>query len=150
MRGQSGTTFNSCKTAPHVTVSGTLNAQVTGTVSGPCVGYVQTSLTLSLTGSLSVRVNGREVCPGFASVRISANTYAQSVVFVSGTLCGRTFSKLPTTSPCKNSCGSFCCPAGAICGRLTNHCLSPSFPVDCGEWACPKGTKCGTNNNCTN
>jgi hypothetical protein len=144
-----GTNFNSCKTAPNVTVSGSWNGALSGTITGSCGGLAKSNFTLTNNGSFSVLVNGKEVCPGFSSLRITVDTYAQSVIFVSGTICGKRVSMIPRVSPCKNSCGSFCCPQGSTCGQKTDRCLSPSFPVDCGDYACPSGTKCAANNKCS-
>jgi hypothetical protein len=144
--GQHKLNFNGCKSARQVTEDGTINATMTADLDATCGGGITFNMKIVHNGSYSVRVNGRDACPGGVSLTTTV-TYAGFLRYaMQGTICGFRVANV-AQGPCDVTCPSGCCPAGTYCGRC-NKCLPQAYPVDCCDNSCPSGTKCN-GNQCT-
>lgn len=150
LAGQIGTTFNSCRFSANghrIEIHGTIHGNLTSEAVIQCAGFATVSLKVVYVGLPSIKIDGRETCPGTINLTTQAFVGSKITVLVSGQVCDWPVS-LTFDDGCVQTCDSgHCCPAGAACGTTSDGaCFRPGYTVDCGNnRACPTGTTCINN-----
>jgi hypothetical protein len=138
--------YNNCtavsENGDRVVVNGSLHIGVDSDTKLTCEGVYDSETVVRVNGIPSVRVNGREACPGTVNLEARAKYEYEAVTTVKGSACGASINEIYAEG-CIVACGSgSCCPGGSYCSSSGSGCV-PNGYVDCGNGKhCPPGSQC--------